>query len=68
MTYWTLMLITILGGPLDGAAMAVAYPSEAACIAAIRPVTDTLSFDYRVACQPTMAVTSSIRPKARPAK
>ncbi len=66
MTYWTIMMITILSGPLEETQMGLIYPSEQACLEAVNQVTDTLPYDYKVKCEVTDSVSSTIRPKARP--
>ena len=67
MQTWTLLLITALGGPLDGERTGtVTYPSMGACLAAHQTVSDGLGYDHKIACQPTTTVSSSIRPKQRP--
>ena len=66
MTYWTLMMITILSGPLEGSQQYLVYQTMDSCLAAVNSVTDTLEYDYKVECQDSDTASGSIRPKARP--
>lgn len=66
MEYVTLLMITVLSGPVDGSTSGLIYNSFAECEAAINAVTDTLSYDYKVRCEETDIPSSSIRPKLRP--
>lgn len=66
MTFWTALIVTFIGGSLDGASSYLLYPSEAACLAAHRTVSETLSYDHRIRCEPTRMASSSIRPMPRP--
>jgi len=66
MTYWTVMWITILGGPFDGPGSFVVSPSLEACESALNPVGDTLPYDHRLLCEETPVMSSSLRPKRRP--
>lgn len=66
MEFWTIMIITILSGPLEETQMGLIYPSEQACCEAVNQVTDTLSYDYKVECEVTDSLSTSIRPKSRP--
>lgn len=66
MTYWTLMLITVLSGPLEGTQTGLLYPSKEACIQNIQTITDTLDYDYNVECIPT--VYPIVKPKRRPSE
>jgi len=68
MTYWTILLITIASGPLDGTTTGLVYPSEAACIASHKIVADTFdgAYDYTVECRPGDLPSGSIKPKPRP--
>ena len=65
MTYWTVLWITILSGPLDGAVTGIIYPSLEACEAATRQVSQTLSYDHSLDCEESTTASSSIRPKNR---
>lgn len=66
MTYWTVLWITIIGGPLDGSQSYLLYPSHDACFAAHQVVASTLTYDYKVRCEETDTASRSIKPKARP--
>lgn len=67
MTYWTVMLITALGGGyMDGGSMALAYRSLAECEAATAIVSGTLGYDHKVSCIESGVASSSIRPLRRP--
>lgn len=66
MTYWTIMWITILGGPFDGQGSFVAYPSLASCKAALSSVGDTLPYDHNLLCEETTTPSSSLRPQPNP--
>lgn len=68
MTYWTVLWINILSGPLDGSNSGLIYPSLESCEAAINTVVSTFSgaYDYNVTCEETTQLSSSIRPKPRP--
>lgn len=66
MTYWAIMWITVLSGPLDGSTSGLLYTSLAKCEASINVVTDTLDYDYSVVCEETQVMSASIRPQPRP--
>ena len=66
MEFWTIMMITILSGPMEQIQMGLIYPSEQACLKAVNQVTITLAYDYKVDCEVTETLSSTIRPKARP--
>ena len=68
MTYWTIMLITILSGPMVGTATPILYRTEALCQAATASVSNSLSesYDHKLACLPTVKASAFIRPKQRP--
>lgn len=65
MTYWTVLWITILSGPMDGTTTPVLYPSLEACEAALQPVSKTLAYDHSLLCEESITVATSIRPKTR---
>jgi len=67
MTYWTIMLITILSGPMTGTATPILYRTKALCQAATASVSNSLSesYDHKLACLPTVKASASIRPKTR---
>lgn len=50
MMYWTLLVITILSGPLDGQMTYLVYEGKDACNAARRTVSDTLHYDHKIDC------------------
>lgn len=66
MDFWTIMLITILSEPLEETQMGLIYPSEQACYEAVNQVTETLAYDFKVECEVSDTVSSTIRPRARP--
>ena len=66
MEFWTIMMITILSGPLEDTQMGLIYPSEQACYEAVNQVTNTLAYDYKVECEVSDTLSNTIRPKARP--
>ena len=66
MDFWTIMMITILSGPLEDTQMGLIYPSEQACYEAVNQVTNTLAYDYKVECEVSDTLSNTIRPKARP--
>ncbi len=66
MEYWTVMLITVLGGYMDGAGAAIPYPTEAACTAALPIVSNTLPYDHKLECHVSEVPSASIRPQPRP--
>jgi len=68
LTFWTALVIIVLGGPLDGEVTYLLYPSHDACLAAHQTVSATLPYDHRLACEQTRMASSSIRPMPRPTK
>lgn len=67
MTYWAIMWITVLSGPLDGSTSGLLYTSLAKCEAVMSgTVTATLDYDYSVVCEETGTLSGSIRPQPRP--
>lgn len=66
MTYWTILWITFVNGPLDGNVTYLIYPSHKACMAAHQIVSDTLGYDHQIACEETDTMSASTRPKPRP--
>lgn len=66
MEIWTVMVITVLSGYLDGAQFGIPYPSERACREAVAPVTESLDYDYSVDCRVTGPAVSTVRPMPRP--
>ena len=66
MTYWTILWITILSGPIDGTVYGIPYATEEACRDAKRDVSNTLDYDHNLTCEATTTPSASIRPKRRP--
>lgn len=67
MTYFTVLWVTILSGPLEGSTSGVIYPSLEACEASIQPVTERMTYDFNVICEETTFPSSSpMRPKRNP--
>lgn len=66
MEYWTVMWITILSGYLEGANIAIPYPSLANCEAALNAVSDTLPYDHSLECRKSDTPSASIRPQRNP--
>lgn len=66
MEYWTVLWITVLSGPLADSTSGLIYENLEQCEAAIKPITDTLEYDYSVVCEESMTPSASIRPKRRP--
>lgn len=66
MEYWTILWVTILGGPLDGSVSYLIYPSLAECEASITEVMSTVTYDYNVMCEETVVASSSPRPIRNP--
>lgn len=66
MEYWTVLIITVLGGYMDGAGAAIPYPTEAACVTALTTVSNTLPYDHNIRCHVSEVPSASIRPQPRP--
>ena len=66
MEFWTVMWITVLSGPLDGSTSGLIYPSVEACEASIENVSETISYDFNVACNQTDIPSATLRPKRNP--
>ena len=68
MTYWTIMIVTILSGPMDGTPTNLLFKSPDSCEAARTLVFDALADDYDVGidCFVSDTPSDSIRPKVRP--
>lgn len=66
MTVWTILVITILSGPMEGAVQALLYRTKAECEAATRAVGGTFSYDYKMECRETEVLTDTPRPKRNP--
>lgn len=50
MTYMAVLWITMHGGPLEGSIYGVPFLTEKACKAAMRPIGDSLDYDYSMEC------------------
>jgi hypothetical protein len=57
----TILWITIHSGHLNGDTFGIPYVTEAACMAAMNPVGDTLDYDYNMQCE-TLPVTKEMEP------
>ena len=68
MTYWTIMLITILSGPMEGSQSTILYFSEEDCSNATRTVSDSINgaYDHKLECMESDTLSDSIRPELRP--
>lgn len=66
MTYWTVMVITILSGYMEGAQVAIPYPSKTQCEAATVGISATLPYDHNMICIASDTPSGSIRPTPRP--
>lgn len=65
MTYWTLLVITIISGPLKGTESFHYYTSQAECEAATSAVSNTISYDHSIDCEVTPTPSSIPRPVLR---
>ena len=68
MTYWTILLITILSGPMEGSQSTILYFSEEDCFNATRTVSDSINgaYDHKLECMVSDTFSGSIRPEPRP--
>ena len=68
MTYWTILLITILSGPMEGSQSTILYFSEEDCSNATRTVSTSIgtAYDHKLECVVTSTLSNSIKPKAKP--
>lgn len=68
MTYWTILLITILSGPMEGSQSIILYFSEDDCLNATRTVSDSINgaYDHKLECMVSDTPSGSIRPEPRP--
>jgi len=68
MTYFTILWIAIIGGPLQGYETSVIFTSAEACEAQRPVIADVLmsEYDFLLACEETEVASGSIRPKRRP--
>jgi hypothetical protein len=57
----TILWITMLSGPMAGDVFGIPYVTEAACKAAMKPVGDTLDYDYNFQCE-TLPVHVEVEP------
>lgn len=63
MTYWTILFITALSGPMEGSQSVLLYPSLEACHKAAPVVGVTLGYDYAADCVESVTASRSIRPR-----
>lgn len=62
MTFYTIMIITSLSGPLDGFVIGfISYPSEVDCLAALTAVSKTIIEDHNIVCNVTDTVSRTKR-------
>jgi hypothetical protein len=66
MDFWTVMLITLLGGDLDGTQLALPFTSIEHCEASTDDIAAALGYDLSMICVESDTPSGSIRPKARP--
>jgi hypothetical protein len=68
MTYWTIMMITVLSGPLEGQVSTIAFKNESLCYEAAETMSASLkaSYDYKMQCMVSSTPSNSIRPKRNP--
>lgn len=66
MTYWTILWITMIGGPYDGEYGFMIYKSYEDCFAAHQIISATLNYNHQIECEVTATASSSIRPMPRP--
>jgi hypothetical protein len=50
-TYMTILWITIHSGPMAGETFGIPYALNETCQAAMKPVGDTLDYDYSMNCE-----------------
>ncbi len=65
MDYWTLMVITILSGDLDGSQTSIPFPSMEACNEATQEIGAVLPYDFSMACLETQTASGSVKPVGR---
>lgn len=67
MTYWTVLLITIISGPQSGVTTGLLYPTELLCREHHQAIAATLqgAYDFQIKCLP-LTPSGSARPMARP--
>ncbi len=66
MEYFTILWITVLGGPLDGSTSGLVYSSLDQCERATTVVSATLDYDHNMSCDESMLLSMSVRPKRNP--
>lgn len=66
MEYFTILWVTVLGGPLDGSTSGLVYSSLDQCEKATIVVSATLDYDHSMDCDESMLMSMSMRPKPRP--
>lgn len=66
MTFWTVLWLTAIGGPLAGVEFAIPYKSEADCNTARVPVSETLHYDHKIECVVSDVASGSPHPLPRP--
>lgn len=68
MTYWTVLWITILSGPIEGTESGVVFRSLADCKARRAAVYEIVKdqYDFIIDCDESDLASGSIRPKRRP--
>jgi hypothetical protein len=66
MEYWTVMLITVLSGHLDGAQVAIPFETAEQCNAATQEIGAVLPYDFSMECRVSDTPSGSIRPMQRP--
>ena len=57
----TILWVTMLSGPMAGDVFGIPYTTEAACKAGMKPVGDTLDYDYNMQCE-TLPVSLEVEP------
>lgn len=66
MTYWTILFITALSGPMTSSQSVVLYSSLDACNRATAAIGATLGYDHKLKCVESVTASRSIRPKRNP--
>lgn len=67
MTYWAIMLITILSGPVEGQQMTLLYKTMGDCQKAVATVSDTFAgaYDHKLECMESDTPSGSIHPRTK---
>ena len=47
-----ILLVTIHSGPLEGESFVIPYNTLESCMAAIKPISNTLDYDHSLLCTP----------------